>query len=40
MGDDWRLRVDLHEDGRARMLTERIEAAELEHNLKPRSMNG
>jgi hypothetical protein len=34
MSDDWRLRIDLHEEGLARALTERLEASELEHDLK------
>jgi hypothetical protein len=34
MSDNWRLRVDLHEDGRAHQLTEQLEAAELKHDLK------
>jgi hypothetical protein len=34
MSDDWRLRVDLHEDGRAHSLAERLEASELEHDLE------
>jgi hypothetical protein len=34
MNDEWRLRIDVHEEGRARKLTERLEARELEHDLK------
>lgn len=34
MSDDWRLHVDLHEDGHARKLTDRLEARELEHDLE------
>ena len=34
MGDDWRLRVDLHESGIAHSLTERLEASKLEHELE------
>jgi hypothetical protein len=34
MQDDWRLRADLHEDGPARALTERLGATELEHGLE------
>jgi hypothetical protein len=34
MSDDWRLHVDLHEDGHARKLTDRLEASELEHDLE------
>ena len=34
MSDDWRLRVDLHDDSPARALTERLAASELEHDLK------
>ena len=33
MNDDWRLRVDPHESGHARMLTDLLEAQELEHTL-------
>jgi hypothetical protein len=33
MGDDWRLRVDVHEEGHARALTDRLEAVELEHDV-------
>ncbi len=32
--DDWRLRVDLRGDARAHQLTERLEAAELKHDLE------
>lgn len=34
MKDDWRLRVDLHEQGDAHRLTERLEASDLEHELE------
>ncbi|MBV9801201.1 MAG: hypothetical protein JO039_24370 [Solirubrobacterales bacterium] len=34
MNDDWRLRVHMHEDGRARALTEQLDATELEHDLE------
>jgi hypothetical protein len=34
MSDDWRLRIDLHESGLARALTERLAASELEHDLE------
>ncbi|MHB8659718.1 MAG: hypothetical protein ACYC91_17575 [Solirubrobacteraceae bacterium] len=34
MSDDWRLRVDTHEDGLARAVSERLNAAELEHDLQ------
>lgn len=33
MNDDWRLRVDLHEDGVAHQLTERLAARDLAHSL-------
>ncbi len=33
MNDDWRLRVDVHEDGTAHELTERLEAFDLAHQL-------
>jgi cold shock CspA family protein len=33
MSDEWRLKVDVHEEGHARALTDRLEAAELEHDL-------
>lgn len=33
MNDDWRLQVDLREEGRANALTERLEAQQLEHDL-------
>lgn len=33
MNDDWRLRVDLHEQGTARELTSRLEAFDLVHEL-------
>ena len=34
MSDDFRLHVDLHEDGHARKLTDRLEAGDLEHDLE------
>jgi hypothetical protein len=34
MDNDWRLRVALHEQGRAHKLIERLEASELEHDLE------
>jgi len=34
MNDDWRLRIDLHEDGFAHQLSERLTAGELEHDLE------
>jgi hypothetical protein len=34
MNDEWRLRVDVREEGRARKLTDRLEARELEHDLR------
>jgi hypothetical protein len=34
MNDDWRVRIDLHEDGLARRLTEQLDADELEHDLQ------
>jgi hypothetical protein len=34
MSDDWRLRVDLHEDGIARSLSELLQSEELEHDLE------
>lgn len=33
MNDDWRLRVQLHQEGVARALSERLDAAEIEHDL-------
>jgi hypothetical protein len=33
MNDDWRLQVDMHEEGRAHALSERIDAEQLEHHL-------
>jgi len=33
MSDDWRLRIDLHEQGHAHTLIERLEAIELKHDL-------
>lgn len=34
MNDDWRLRIDLHEEGHANALVEGLEAKELEHDLE------
>jgi hypothetical protein len=34
MNDDWRVRIDVHEDGLARGLTEHLGADELEHDLE------
>jgi hypothetical protein len=34
MSDDWRLRVDLHEERRSHRLTELLEAHELKHDLE------
>jgi hypothetical protein len=34
MNDDWRVRIDVHEDGLARGLTEHLDADELEHDLE------
>ena len=34
MNDDWRLHIDLHDDGFAHRLGERLQAEELEHDLK------
>ncbi|MGH2877602.1 MAG: hypothetical protein ACRDNJ_18115 [Solirubrobacteraceae bacterium] len=34
MNDDWRLRIDLQENGLARGLAEMLERGELEHNLE------
>jgi hypothetical protein len=34
MNDDWRVRIDVHEDGIARRLTEQLNADELEHDLQ------
>ncbi len=33
MNDDWRLQIDVREEGHARLLTDRLEATELEHDL-------
>jgi hypothetical protein len=33
MNDDWRLQIDLHEEGRARALTDRLDAHQLQHDL-------
>jgi hypothetical protein len=34
MSDDWRLRIELEEEGLARRLGERLEAGEIEHDLE------
>lgn len=34
MNDDWRLRIDLHDDGFAHQLSELLEGEELEHDLE------
>lgn len=34
MNDDWRLQIDFHEEGHAEALPDRIEAVEVEHDLK------
>lgn len=34
MSDDWRLRIDVHEQGRARRLLQHVDATELEHELE------
>ncbi len=34
MSDDWRLRIDVHEHGRARRLLQHVDASELEHQLE------
>jgi len=34
MNEDWRLRIDLHEEGHAHTLVETLEAKELEHDLR------
>lgn len=34
MNDDWRLQIDFREEGHAQALPERIEAVEVEHDLK------
>ena len=34
MNDDWRVRVDLHDEGFAHRLGESLEASELEHDLR------
>jgi hypothetical protein len=34
MNDDWRVRIDLHQDGIADRLAERLESSELEHDLE------
>jgi hypothetical protein len=33
MNDDWRVRIDVHDEGRARSLSEHLDADELEHDL-------
>lgn len=34
MNDDWRLKVQFHKEGVARALSERLDAAEIEHDLE------
>ena len=34
MSDEWRLRIDVHEQGRVRRLLEHVDATELEHELE------
>jgi hypothetical protein len=34
MNDDWRVRINVHDDGLARRLTEQLDADELEHDLR------
>jgi hypothetical protein len=34
MNDDWRVRIDVHDEGLARGLTEQLDADELEHDLR------
>jgi hypothetical protein len=34
MNDDWRVRIDVHDEGLARRLTEQLDADELEHELR------
>ena len=34
MNDDWRLHIDLHDDGIAHRLGESLQAEELEHDLE------
>jgi len=34
MSDDWRVRINVHDDGLARRLTEHLDADELEHDLR------
>jgi hypothetical protein len=34
MNDDWRVRIDVHDDGVAQRLTEQLNADELEHDLE------
>lgn len=34
MNDDWRLRIDLHDEGFAHRLAESLQASELEHDLQ------
>jgi hypothetical protein len=34
MSDDWRLRIDVREEGRARRLLQHVDATELEHQLE------
>ena len=39
MDDDWRLRIDLHDHGRAHKLLERLDSDELEHQLETSFMD-
>jgi hypothetical protein len=34
MNEDWRVRINVHDDGLARRLTEQLDADELEHDLR------
>jgi hypothetical protein len=34
MSDDWRLQIDLHEEGFAQQLADRLQAEEIEHDLE------
>jgi hypothetical protein len=34
MNDDWRVRINVHDDGLARRLSEQLDADELEHDLR------
>jgi hypothetical protein len=33
MNDDWRLQIDLHEEGRSRTVTDRLDSRQLQHDL-------